>query len=890
MQVIVSHINIDFDGLASIVAAKKLYPKAKMVLPDKISIPVQQFLAIYRDSFEFYVPRQIDWKLVTHVIMVDIANLERLGAFTKELPKEGIHYTVYDHHQPHETDIKADSGNVELIGATVTMLLEQIEANKIPITSFEATVMAIGLYSDTGSFTYLGTTARDMKAASYLMEQGANLAIVASYTDRPLLQEQQQILNSLLLNATEIQVQGIEILISWHRQKDYLGGLAILARKLLDVTGSHAAFIVVEMAKKVFIIGRSSTERVDVLPIISSYDGGGHSKAASASVKHGDCLEIVKQIKEALPSIVRAAVVARGMMTSAVKTIAPETTIEDAAKMMLRYGHTGFPIVKGEQLVGIISRRDLDKATHHGLGHAPVKGFMSKDLVTITPDTTLEEIQNIMIEHNVGRMPVMDNNQLVGIVSRTDVVEFLHGKDVQTNAEIDGLGNKPIVMNLMDAMNKNIDDIIYSLLRNIGEKADKLGFKAYIIGGVVRDLVIGFKNEDIDIVVEGDGIQFAQMLAEEFGGSVRSHEKFGTATWKTDEFCVANKSYCREGLKFDITTARREYYDYPAALPTVERSSLKEDLYRRDFTINAMAIQINDSEFGKLIDYFHGIKDINNKKIRVLYNLSFVEDPTRILRAVRFEQRFGFLMDGHTQELALNSLDKIPAVSEVRIANELKNLFQEQHPVEAIERLAALGVWDYIIGDGVASLEVLERVKELKGVIKIVTNKNVNNQDIHITSPYDNDKYRFWICYLASLFYDNDQWLERVQRFTLNNDDVEVLNHIQKLEAIWQDKIFMQTSLGVIHRELYQFRVEAIIFVLTLTSDYRQQAKTIIEYLQKRVAIPALLTGKKLKELGIKPGPIYSEILFEYECAYLNGEISNKDQINYWLQSCIDDR
>ena len=886
MQVIVSHINLDFDGLASMLAAKKLYPKAKMVLPEKLSIPVQQFLAIYRDALELYAPKQIDWSSVTNVIMVDIANLERIGNFNKQLlrddllPRNDIQFTVYDHHQPNEVDIKTDFGNVELLGATVTMLIEEIRRQQLSISAFEATVMALGIYTDTGSFTYLGTTARDLKAASFLLEQGANLATVASFGDRPLLDEQQRILNALLLNVAEYHIQGIEILVSWHSQDEFQGGLAILARKLIDITGAHAAFIIVEMAKKVFIIGRSSTDRINVLPIITEYNGGGHTKAASATIKDGNLMSILEAVKGKLAEIVMPAVIARQMMTTPVKTIAPTTAIEDAAKIMLRYGHTGFPVIEGDRLVGIISRRDLDKATHHGLGHAPVKGFMSKDVVTIKLDTSLEEIQNIMIEHNVGRMPVVDGidgQQLVGIVTRTDVVEFLHGKTAQQENEeapVDNIMGNNIIesnVNIIDKMQQQIDAQLYQLLLQIGIKADQLGYSAYIIGGVVRDLIIGNKNEDIDVVVEGNGIEFARQLAEEYGGTVRGHEKFGTATWKLDRICYQGQDDCKTDVKIDITTARREYYEYPAALPTVERSTLKEDLYRRDFTINAMAIRINSNQFGKLIDYFHGAKDITQKRIRVLYNLSFVEDPTRILRAVRFEQRFGFSMDDQTMELVYNSLDKISDVSEVRIANELRILFQEAHPVEAIERLKELGVWDYLITEGAVDIEVISMAKQIKKYFD------------KLGSNY-NGKQR-WICYLLSIFFSRDDWYDQILKFTLNNDDVEVLNHIQKLQENFQNILTASDKLGELHGKLHSFRTEAVVFVLSKQADAMDLK--VIEYLKKRANIPVLITGNELKEMGIKPGPIYSTIMFDLQCAYLDEEVKNSQQVHNWVKSYI---
>ena len=167
--------------------------------------------------------------------------------------------------------------------------------------------------------------------------------------------------------------------------------------------------------------------------------------------------------------------------------------------------------------------------------------------------------------------------------------------------------------------------------KKIGKTAEDFNYNAYVIGGFVRDLFLYRSNEDIDVVIEGDGIAFARQFSKEMGTRVHTHEKFGTAV-----------VIFPDGFKIDVASARMEYYKFPAALPTVEMSSLKLDLFRRDFTINTLAIELNPEKFGKLLDFFSAQKDIKDKVLRVLHNLSFVEDPTRVFRALRFEQRFGF--------------------------------------------------------------------------------------------------------------------------------------------------------------------------------------------------------------------------------------------------------
>ncbi|RXI99984.1 CBS domain-containing protein [Anaerobacillus alkaliphilus] len=852
MQVILSHINLDFDGFASMVAAKKLYPKAKLVLPTKQGKSLERFLALYRDSFSLYYPNQINWENVTEIILVDIASLQRIGEVSYLIDKEKVEFIVYDHHQPNDMNVKAKTAMIELVGATVTLLVEEMRSKEITISSFEATIYALGLYTDTGAFTYLNTTPRDLIAGSYLLECGANLEIISKFSETPLQDEEQKLLQSLLLHSEEHYFDGVDILVAYHQQKDYTGGLALLARKALEMTGTDALFFVVEMGKRTFIVGRSTSERIDVLPIIKMFSGGGHQKAASAMVKNGNFQEILAIVRGSIKEVIKPSLTAKDIMSSPVKVISTITSIEEAGKMMLRYGHTGFPVLEDGKLVGIISRRDIDKAKHHGLGHAPVKGYMSTDPTTIHSSMSLEEVQNLMIAKNVGRLPVLEKDQLIGIISRTNVIEALHGEKIKSGQVIQQ--SSPLELSLARRMEKLIPHDILQLLKTIGEQADKLNYRAFMIGGVVRDLVIGRENEDIDIVVEGDGISFAKLLADYFGGTVRIHEKFGTATWKHPT-----------GIKIDITSARTEYYDYPAALPNVEMSSLREDLFRRDFTINAMALQINTRDFGKLIDFFHGYQDIKQKKIRILYNLSFVEDPTRILRAVRFEQRFGFEMDKQTLELAHISVDKIASTSKARLAHELSILLREDYPVESLKRLSEIGVLQYLIGSttcfGENKLRLLEDYKKLYDEITLALPRHRN---------------RAWICYLIILLSGHDNRLQLLREFALDSSDLHTIDEVASIQ-LCDNSLANVTKLGELHLLFKKYSFEAIVCFSILHQLPSGERHMIKRYLIERVDIPNFINGEDLKTLNIPPSPIYTTILLELECLYLNQQVLSKE-------------
>lgn len=854
MQVIVSHLNLDFDGLASMVAAGKLYPKAKKVLPQRLSLSVQQFLALYKDSMQLFNPQQIDWHRVEQVIIVDTGGLDRVGYFKDYLKEAKL--IIYDHHQTSSvSNDKVIFKNIDNVGATVTLLIEQLQKNDISISAFEATIMALGLYTDTGSFCYANTTARDLYAAAYLLEKGANLGIVSRFSERPLLGEQQSLFNSLMVNSLEFNLKGLDIIIAWHRQKNFQGGLSLLASKILEVTGVHALFLVVEMANKVFIIGRSNTDMIDIQTIVNHFGGGGHSKAASASIKNGNYLEILDTLKNLITETLKPSIYAKDIMSSPVKTISPDTRIEEAAKIMLRYGHTGLPVVKDGEVIGIISRRDVDKAVHHGLGHAPVKGFMSKNVVTISKETSLEEIQNTMINLDVGRLPVLEDGKLIGIVSRTDVLNYLHGENIKGN-DISVVLPAPIKKNVQELLENNIPPKHLKVIKNIAATADIYKCDVYMVGGIVRDLLLGYPSEDIDIVVDGDAIEFAEFLAKKWGGRVTSHKKFGTAKWKLEN-----------GVNIDLATARREYYDYPAALPTVERSSLKEDLYRRDFTINAMAIKLSNLDYGVLIDHFHGYRDLQQGNIRILYNLSFVEDPTRILRAVRFEQRFGFAMDSQTLELAQNSVELIESVSSPRIANELKNLFKETNIVNSIRRLNYLRIWYHLFGFDIDQVK-LAQLANLDRIYRKLA--KILNEEIP------------WICYLAVILYNTDEWIQRLNKYALNNFDRKVINDIEYCKEKW-DKVINdpKITLGLLHKTFKKISFSAILFMATVEPGCYNNV--MINYLKQRKNLIMPIQGLDLKEMGIKPGPVYKLLLTKLEEAYLNGEFKDKNDAKRWV-------
>ncbi len=858
MEIIISHINLDFDGLASMIAASKLYPRAKMILPSKLSSSVDEFLALYRDIFPLNEIHLINFSEVTKIIIVDTNSKDRLGDFYQKIPADA-EKIIWDHHPFTEKSITASYNNIEDIGAATTLLLEKIISKELLLTSFEATTLALGIYSDTGSFTFGTTTSRDIKAAAFLLEQGANLGVVSKFLEIPLEEKQQEILQNLLTNMKTLTSKGLKITLSHHKIEKYVSGLSLIAHRIIELTGTEVLFIIVEMAGKVFIVGRSSSESLKVDSVVKKFGGGGHPSAGAAVIKSGNLEKIYRNIEEIINIQIKPSITAEQIMSTPVKTVLSSTTLKMAAGIMLRYGHTGLPVVEEGNLLGIISRRDIDKGIHHGLGHAPVSAYMSRKVKTIKSETSLSEIENLMIENNIGRLPVLKDKKLLGIVTRSDVLSTIHGENIDKNNYIRGciLKKSDIKKIMITSMSKEI----YDILKKIGNTAEEMNVRVYLIGGLVRDLLLAKKNEDLDIVVEGDGINFAKKIANVLGCKIRIHQDFGTAVLNINK-----------NLKIDIATSRSEYYPYPAALPRVEKAQLKQDLYRRDFTVNALAICINNDKFGTLIDYFSGIIDLKNCIIRVLHNLSFIEDPTRILRAVKFENRLNFSMDQETFNLAYQAVEELKNVSKPRLGVELRFLLQEKYVIENILRLQEMNALKYLLGQNFKNDMILYRVKK---IIEEIRKLNVN-----ITE---------YLLYLGVLAVDSEDSHNNIIKMGLFKKEQDFLKQIYETEELKNIFINLPENKGDIHKKLKNLFFETCILIPIIYGLEEEIIKKVLIYQQKRQNLNLNIGGRDLLSLGIMPGPIYTEILDELRIALLNEEIvRGKESEKKWVLQYLD--
>jgi tRNA nucleotidyltransferase (CCA-adding enzyme) len=863
LTVITTHINADFDAFASMLAAKKLYPEALVVFPGSQERNLRDFFVksmVYMHNIVKI--KDVDLSAIKRLVLVDTRQAGRIGRFQRIVDRPGLDIHIYDHHPAMPDDISGTFEVSEMTGASVTIMTKLLQKKGIPITPEEATIMALGLYEDTGSFTFSSTTEDDYLAAAYLLSQGANLNVVSNMIIREMSPEQVSLLNEMIQSASHHTIHGMDVVITNVSSEEYVADFALLVHKLRDMENLDVLFALANMENRVYMVARSRLPEVDVGDIAMDFGGGGHPSAAAATIKGQTLIQVEERLVGVLHQRIDSRRSAGDLMSCPVIHVAPPVTLKEANEILTRYNVNVLVVSESDKLVGIISRQVIEKGIHHKLDDVPVREYMTTEIATVPLEAPLAEIQEKIIGDKQRLLPVMKDSRIEGVITRTDLLNILVSDSARVPESLEASkdGRSPArEKNIRNLLKERLPGEILDLLATVGEVAESLGFHAYTVGGFVRDILLYRPNLDIDIVIEGDGIAFAKALAERLGGRVRSHEKFRTAV-----------VVLPDGRKIDVATARLEYYRSPAALPTVEMGSIKFDLYRRDFTVNTLAIKLNPDRFGILIDFFGGQRDLKRKAIRVLHNLSFVEDPTRVFRAVRFEQRFGFKIAKLTSGLIENAVKMgfFEEVSGKRLVSELRLILKEDKPTRALRRLNQFKLLK-VIHPKIAYTPGLENL--LNSVDKVLTWHKL---------LFLGDACKKWMVYLLALERSSSQKVaaEFSDRLALNVRHRKFfVDYKIKADQCMKWMEFQNNfTNSELYRKLRPFGTEHLLYMMASTTR-EEVRKAISHYFTRLRAVTTVLKGNDLKKMGLEPGPVYGEILDSLLDARLNQEVKTRD-------------
>lgn len=428
MKIVITHHHADFDGLAAMLALRKLQPDHELVLGSSVSEPVKKYLALHKDWLTVKTVADLEGQEITEVVVVDARDRRRFRDFSDVL-ENAQKITVYDHHPSGDEDLEATEEIIEPVGSCATILCERLEEQDVELTAQEATLMLLGIYADTGSLSFPSTTVRDLRAAAYLLGQGAALLVVNRYLQQEYSPQQRQFLVSLLADIDIVERQGLRLGYACTTTSAYVKGAALVVERAIKLTGLDALFAVmlVEDRDAVQLIARSHTGHVDAGALAREWGGGGHPSAAAARTRDIGQEEAEEKLKRYLNEIEIRPLEVGDVMSSPVQSVDPECILEKVKPLLERWAVSGVPVVDDQdKLVGVISVRDVEAAAKRGDWSIPVGGFMTHQVVTVTPEQALTEALEIMTENDVGRLPVIADENLVGIVSRSDVLARLY--------------------------------------------------------------------------------------------------------------------------------------------------------------------------------------------------------------------------------------------------------------------------------------------------------------------------------------------------------------------------------------------------------------------------------------------------------------------------------
>jgi tRNA nucleotidyltransferase (CCA-adding enzyme) len=865
---ILSHANVDFDAFAGMLAAQLLYPGARVCLHGGVNRNVREFYNLHADQIPSIDPSTVDRDSVKRLVLVEATSSDRLGDFASLAGREEVEVIAFDHHvdsHPGE-DLDESKALVGHDGSVVTAMLRVLLEHGVEISPMHATAFALGIHEDTGSLTFASTTFRDIEALSACVRLGANQELLARYLRGPLQPDQRDLLGLLSGNRDVHEVAGLRIVTAWARVDDYVEDVSTLAPRVGEVSDWDVLLLSVEMGGRVLIVGRSRTSALSVDEVLAPLDGGGHAQAASAFVRGSDAKEVLRRALDEIARVARPPLRAREVMSRPVHAVAGSDEISATLVECQRLGLSGIQVSENGHLTGTVSREDLDRAVRHGLSHAPVKGVMSSGVPVIGADATLGELRDLLATGRAGRLVVMGEgpyrseanvpvDEAEGVVTRGDLLRALHEPEGReeplpdpeaTAAVRERLGSIERLQHVLPAI----------------ERVAAAHDPVFLVGGAVRDVLLGEQSLDLDLMVEGDALAFARALAGELGVTCHPHEKFQTAV-------VKGRDRENHDVRIDVATARTEVYGAPGALPEVERSTLRHDMARRDFTINAMATSLRAHDLGATYDFFGGYRDLQGRTVRVLHNLSFVEDPTRLLRAVRYEARLGFEMDRHTLSLARGCIEMrlVGDLASARLRDELIDLLSEGQVLAALERMSEIGL-------GRALHPGLDAGEETRALVGRVA-------DVAAREPFAGS-VRPTLVRLALLcrrmgaseIYD---WLSKLK---LRRRDQDVVAAAATLAASIAERFEREPppAPSELRDALEGIPLEALVAAVLHARDPTRVEERVRAYLERVQNTRLEITGDDLKAAGAHESPDIGRALKETLALKLDGFVEGREE------------
>lgn len=859
MRLVTTHLGADFDALGAAVAATLLVPGSRIVFPGSQEAAVRRFLEQERVELPEVRVRELRRARIEEAVVVDCSSLRRLGEVGELVVRSGCPVRVFDHHPESADPIPGAEVVSAPVAATCTVMAQQLEAAGIVPDPLTAALLLLGIYEDTGGLTYVDTTPADLATAAGLLVQGGRLDWVRRHVLRPLEPGQLELLNQLVEGGVEHRIGGVRVVVTVARPTEHVEEAAYVIHRYAEIFDLPVVLALLEVPPQLIVIARSAHHRVDAGRLLVPLGGGGHATAAAARLRRRSTVEVSQELLARLGEMVGGSWTAAALATSTVHVCPASLTVREAKDRLVRLRINAMPVTDGNEFVGMVTRQVLDSALAQGMGRRSVTTVMRPGVPVVAGDTPAEELQRLFMEGQ-SRFVVVAKDGGYGVVTRMDLFRRMYERQLEAGGAVDRrvAGTRPAVHNVAKELRVVLPEELHDVLVEVGRIAEERNTTAFLVGGAVRDVLLHRSVEDVDVVVEGNGIELAGELVRRRGGRLHPHAPFLTAVVRLGS-----------GVRLDVATARTEFYRSPAALPEVERSAVRQDLYRRDFTINAMAIELNPGRFGELLDYFGGRRDLERKLVRVLHSLSFLDDPTRAIRAVRFATRLGFEIAAETQQLIRVAVQEgvFANLSGERLRDELADLLTEARAAESLGELDRLGILREFAPTVTSDAPTRRFLAEVEAVL---------------TWSELEEVYRGprWVVLLAGLAVRAGETggQQMATRLALSG---------RRKQAVAGARAMVERILAAVSRTATRpSEVVALLegcdpalWVVSMAAGNQTQRARLRDALTKWLRTPAPVTGAQLIAAGVPPGPRVGEAVRWSREALLDGKLQREDAL-----------
>jgi tRNA nucleotidyltransferase (CCA-adding enzyme) len=869
VRIITTHLSADFDAFAAAVCAVRLFPGSKVLFPGSQEVAVRRFLSESKLDYPEVKLRRARAAKIEQAVVVDTRSPSRLGEVFDLIQRDQCPVTLIDHHMEEEAcDLQAEKILERPVGATCTIVAELFREKGVEPTAEEATLLLMGIYEDTGGLSYRETTPEDLRVSAWLLENGASLEWVRRWVLKALQPEQLELLNRMVEATEEVMVAGSPVALSMIEVDQYYEEAAFVVHRWVEIFEIAVGAVMLVHPPNINLILRSRLPGLHIGRVAQRFGGGGHPTAASARVTGMMPVELRETLLETLAVEMPPPTTAIDIAVRTIFSVDDTNDVEETKDRINQLRVNALPVRDSQtgELTGLVTRQILDRALSHSMGNRPVSSIMQPELPLVSAVTPLDDLRDIFLERSYRFVIVEEAGRPAGIITRMELFRRLFEQQHAAGSSLDHrmAGARPTSQPITRILREVSPPWVQRLITTAREVADRLGASVYLVGGMVRDMLLERANEDVDLVVEGDGIAFAEALAEALDGRAHPHLPFLTAVITLPD-----------GLRVDVASARTEFYRTPAALPEVATSLIRQDLYRRDFTINSLAVVLSGERYGELVDFFGGRMDIQRREIRVLHSLSFIDDPTRALRAVRYARRLGFTIALDTRNLISTALEEgvFERLSGQRLRRELEVLLAEQHPTPALALVADLGLLQAICSGLDWSEEVRSYLMEVEGQLAWYQLEELGV----LPEP--------WILFLGGLALASggDVVEELADRLQLGGPIEELFlffpAFVDEIKAAADSGLSLSQQAQVVE----QRPVEALLLAMAGLPLQSRRNLANAAVAAARVRLP--VTGQDLVDRGVSPGPHIGRALRLTRDALIDDMIAADEALRWALET-----